>query len=59
MITRERFVEETNWKMSYEDEIPACIKICEALGIKTVSYEWSKDYYGRQNSDEIKLTYTI
>lgn len=29
------------------------------LGIKTVSYEWSKDYYGRQNSDEIKLTYTI
>jgi len=42
-----------------EDEIPACIKICEALGIKTVSYEWSKDYYGRQNSDEIKLTYTI
>ena len=42
-----------------EDEIPACIIICEALGIKTVSYEWSKDYYGRQNSDEIKLTYTI
>lgn len=42
-----------------EDETPACIKICEVLGIKTVSYEWSKDWCGRQMSDEIKLTYTV
>ena len=38
---------------------PGCVLVCNALGLRSVSYEWAKDYYGRQLNDEIELKYHI
>lgn len=42
-----------------ENNKPAYASICKALGLKSVAYEWAKDYYGRQLSDELEVRYTV
>ena len=42
-----------------KNNTPAHVSICQALGLKSVAYEWAKDSYGRQLSDELEVRYTI